>query len=165
MSNYKGEDREEKYYTPTELIDELFIMKSKYCKDEDITEYLENSAGGGAICDRFDKPYIAYDINPEPDRQDIKKCDYLKEKIEYKAGRVAIINPPFQKGLRFLYKSLEECDWCFCILSQNSLLNINYDKYYLEEVHLWRKYEFNGCKVAIIMCAIRKKREGDTYDN
>lgn len=163
MPNYKLDDREEKFYTPKELIDELFLLRDKYC-DFEITEYLENSAGGGAICDRFDKPYLAYDINPEPDRSDIKKCDYLKEKIEYKKGRVAIINPPFQKGLKFLYKSLEECDWCFCILSQNSILNLDYSKYWVEEIQLWRKYEFAGCKVSIALMAVRKKLPSDKYE-
>jgi len=167
--NYKGEDRLEKFYTPTELTDALFKLKDKFC-DVEITEYLENSAGGGSICDRFDKPYIAFDIQPDEHRDDIKECDYLKEKIEYKKGRVAIINPPFQKGLRFLYKSLEECDWSFCILSQNSILNLDYIKYWVEEIQLWRNYNFNkdgdgnACKVSITLMAVRKRREGDKYE-
>jgi hypothetical protein len=163
MGNYKGEDRLEKFYTPEELINELFILKDKFC-DVEITEYLENSAGGGSICDRFDKEYIAYDIQPEPDRGDIKQCDYLKEKIDYKPGRVALINPPFQKGLKFVYKSLEECDWTFAILSQNSFLNIDYSKYWVTEIQLWRNYEFPGCKVSICLIAIRKKRPGEKYE-
>lgn len=163
MANYKGDDRLEKHYTPTELIDELFILKDKFC-DVEITEYLENSAGGGSICDRFDKPYIAYDIEPEPDRKDIIKANYLKEKIEYKKGRVCVMNPPFTIGLKFVYKSLEECDWCFAILSQNSLLNIDYSKYWCPEIQIWRKYDFGSCKVGVILVAIRKKREGEKYE-
>jgi hypothetical protein len=163
MGNYKGEDRLEKHYTPDKLIDELFDMKDRLC-DVEVTEYLENSAGGGSICDRFDKPYIAYDIEPEPDRTDIIKADYLKQKIEYKKGRVAIINPPFNKGLKFVYKSLEESDWCFAILSKNSLLNIDYNKYYAAEIQLYKNYDFGTCKVGIILVALRKWREGDSYD-
>jgi hypothetical protein len=163
MSNYKGDDREEKFYTPTELINELFLLKDKFC-DVEITEYLENSAGGGSICDRFDKPYIAFDINPEPDRSDILKVDYLKHKIVYKKGRVALINPPFTKGLKFLYKSLEESDWCFCILSQNSILNLDYTKYWVEEIQLWRNYMFGDAEVNIALMAVRKRREGDRYE-
>jgi hypothetical protein len=163
MPNYKGEDRLEKHYTPKELIDELFILRDKFC-DVEITEYLENSAGGGSICDRFDKPYIAFDIEPETDRTDIKKCNYLKEKIEYKRGRVCIMNPPFTLGLNFVYKSLEECDWCFAILSQNSLLNLDYSKYWCPEIQLWRKYDFSTCKVSVILVAVRKRREGDKYE-
>jgi len=163
MSNYKGEDRLEKYYTPKELIDELFLLKDKYC-DVEIVEYLENSAGGGAIIDRFDKPYIAFDIKPEEHRDDIKECNYLKEKIDYIKGRVAIINPPFQKGLKFVYKALEESDWCFCILSQNSLLNLDYSSYWAEEIQLWRNYMFGDCKVSIVLMAVRKRRDGDKYE-
>lgn len=163
MGNYKGEDRLEKHYTPEKLIDELFDMKNRLC-DVEITEYLENSAGGGYICDRFDKPYIAFDIEPEANRTDIIKSDYLKQKIEYKKGRVAIINPPFQKGLKFVYKSLEEGDWCFAILSKNSLLNIDYNKYYATEIQLYKNYDFGACKVGIILVALRKLREGDSYD-
>lgn len=163
MSNYKGEDRLEKFYTPKELIDEMHLLKNKYVNFE-ITEYLENSAGGGSIIDSFDKPYIAYDIEPEPDRTDIKKCDYLKEKIEYKSGRVAMINPPFQKGLKFVYKSLEEAEYCIAILSKNSLLNIDYSKYWLDECQVWRKYDFSGTKVDIILIAIRKRKPGDKYE-
>ena len=29
--NYKGEDRLEKFYTPTELTDTLFKLKDKFC--------------------------------------------------------------------------------------------------------------------------------------
>ena len=163
MSNYKGEDRLEKFYTPKELIDELFIIKDKYC-DVQITEYLENSAGGGAICDRFDRQYIAFDIHPEEGRDDIKQCDYLKEKIDYKPGRVAIINPPFQKGLKFVYKALKECDWVFAILSQNSLLNLDYSKVWAEEIQLWRKYDFGGTKVGVILVAMRNRKDGDRYE-
>jgi hypothetical protein len=104
MSNYKGDDRAEAHFTTDELINEMFLLKDKYV-DFDITEYLENSAGDGRIIDRFDKPYIAYDINSL--RDDIKEVNYLKEKIEYKKGRVCIMNPPFAIGLKFLYKALK----------------------------------------------------------
>lgn len=163
MPNYNGDDRLEKFYTTKELVDELFILKEKYC-DVEIVEYLENSAGGGIICDRFDKPYIAFDIEPEPDRPDIKRADYLKEKIEYKKGRVCIMNLPFAKGLKFVNKAIKECDWVFCILSQNSILNLDYKKIWAEEIQLWRGYDFGACKVSITLMALRNRRDGDKYD-
>ena len=163
MPNYNGDDRLEKFYTTKELVDELFILKEKYC-DVEIVEYLENSAGGGIICDRFEKPYIAFDIEPEPDRHDIKRADYLKEKIEYKKGRVCIMNPPFGNGLKFVYKALKECDWVFCILSQNSILTLDYKKIWAEEIQLWRGYDFGNCKVSITLMALRNRRDGDKYD-
>ena len=163
MPNYKGEDRLEKHYTTEDLLDKLFEMKDRLI-DFEITEYLENSAGGGSICDRFDKPYIAFDIQPEEGRDDIKQCNYLKEKIEYKKGRVSIINPPFANGLKFVYKALEESDYCISILSHNSLLNIDYDKYFVDEINMYRNFQFEKCKVSIILIGIRKKKEGDSYD-
>jgi hypothetical protein len=152
MSNYKGDDRAEAHFTTDELINEMFLLKDKYV-DFDITEYLENSAGDGRIIDRFDKPYIAYDINSL--RDDIKEVNYLKEKIEYKKGRVCIMNPPFAIGLKFLYKALKECDYVIALLSQNSLLNIDYDKVWCDEIQLWRKVDFGTCKASVILVACR----------
>ena len=153
----------EKFYTPDYLIDELFDILKRFHKEE-ITEYLENSAGGGAILYRFDKPYIAFDIVNETGREDIKECNYLKEKIEYKKGRVSVINPPFTKGLKFLYKSLEEGDYTVCILSQNSILNLDYTKYWVDEIQLWHAVMFGDCKVTITLMGVRKRKEDDKYE-
>ena len=81
MANYKGDDRLEAHYTPKELIDEMFHLLNKYHKKE-VKEYLETSAGDGRIVDRFDKPYLAYDISTN--RNDIITTDYLKEYIPYR---------------------------------------------------------------------------------
>ena len=161
MSNLKYKGDKEAHFTTDELINEMFNLLKKYYK-EDISEYLENSAGDGRIIDRFDKPYIAFDIKSR--RYDIKECDYLKENIEYKKNRVCIMNPPFNKGLKFLYKALKECDYVLTILSQNSLLNIDYDKVWCDEIQLWRKYDFTTCKAGIILVACRSKKEGDKYE-
>lgn len=161
MGNYKLEDRKEAHYTPNELVDEMFYLLNKYYNG-DISEFLENSAGDGRIIDRFDKPYIAFDI--ESKRKDIKECNYLKEEIEYKEGRVCIMNPPFHNGLKFLYKALKECDYVVSILSQNSLLNLDYDKVWCDEIELWKKYDFVSCKANIIIVACRSKKESDKYE-
>ena len=166
MGHYKGDDRLEKHYTPIELLDEMWDIVERFHPNP--TEILENSAGGGAmidyIKDKSNVNIIAYDIHNETLREDIKECNYLKEKIEYKEGRLAFINPPFQKGLKFCYKALEECDRVIAILSQNSLINIDYDKYYLEEGQLWRNVDFGSCKVSICIISLRKKRDGDSYE-
>lgn len=86
---------EEKHYTPEFLIQKMWDI----LQEENIIaeEWLENSAGSGRMVDflksKSDKNIIAYDIITG--REDIKECNYLKEKIEYKKGRVAFINPPF----------------------------------------------------------------------
>lgn len=46
--------------------------------------------------DYLDKPYLAYDIEPEDDR--VIKQDYLELDIGYKKGRCVIGNPPFGRG-------------------------------------------------------------------
>lgn len=162
-ANYKGADRREHHETPDELIKEMFSLLTKYY-DGEIVEYLENSAGKGRIIDYFDKPYIAFDIEKYTDRDDIKICNYLKEKIPYKKGRVAVINPPFSLGLKFVYKALEECDYCVCILSQNSILNMDYSKYWCDEIQLWRNYGFENTKVSVSIMAVTKKKPGQKYE-
>ena len=163
MGNLKESNKEEKHYTPEELIDELFnILHQNY--KEPITEYLESSAGDGRIIDRFDKPYIAYDIINETGRADIIEADYLKTKIPYKKGRVCVQNPPFNKGLKFIYKALEESDYCVSVLSYNSLFNLDYSKYWIDETRLWRNFEFENCKISIVIVGVRKKRETDKYE-
>jgi hypothetical protein len=163
MGNYLKEDRLEFHETPEELVNEMFEVLKRYYKDE-ITEYLEPAAGKGRIIESFDKPYIAYDIEPHTERSDITIKDYLKTKIPYKKGRVCIQNPPFNKGLKFVYKSLEECDYTVALLSQNSIVNLDYSKYWVDEIQLWRNYPFEKTKVSITIMGIRKRRNGDKYE-
>ena len=164
MGNYKGEDRLEKHYTPDWLKDEMSLMLSEFYKG-DITEFLENSAGDGSLIDylkqKYNKPVIAFDILNETHREDIKECNYLKEKIGYKKGRISFQNPPFQNGLKFVYKSLEECDYCVSILSMQSFLNIDYDKYEVDNIWIYRNVDFGSCKVGICIIGIKKKKMND----
>lgn len=48
--------------------------------------------------DYLDKPYLAYDIEPEDDR--VQKADWLEVNLNYKKGRCIIGNPPFGKCLK-----------------------------------------------------------------
>lgn len=161
MGNYKGEDRLEKHYTTEYLYNYMNdnVLK-KYYKGE-ITEFIENSAGDGRMIDflkdKYNLPVSGYDIFNETGREDIIECDYLKEKIEYKSGRVAFINPPFNKGLKFVYKSLKESDYCVAILSVNSFLNIDYDKYEVDCIDIFKNYDFGSCKTSICIIGIKKK--------
>lgn len=164
MSNYKGEDRDE-FHSTTEYLynymyDEILM---KYYKG-DIKEVIETSAGDGRMIDFLnDKGHevIGFDNKNRNNRDDIKTCNYLKEIIEYKKGRVCFQNPPFAGGLKFVYKSLEESDYCVSILSLNSFLNINYDKYEVDTIDIFRKYDFGSCKVTICIVGIKKKLEND----
>jgi hypothetical protein len=161
MANIKQDNKLEKHYTPEKLIDFLFKQLDTYHKDN-IVEYLENSAGSGNIIDyikenRDCKEYIAYDIFNETLRPDIKQVDYLKENIDYKKGRVCVMNPPFQKGMKFVYKALKECDYVVTILSSNSILNFKYDDYIVEDITIVRKVDFGSCKMDIVVMCIKNK--------
>jgi hypothetical protein len=166
MANIKETNKLEKHYTTNQLLDEMYDLMLKYHTNP--TEVLENSAGSGNMIDylktKVNCRILAYDILNETKRLDIKECDYLKLKLDYKPGRLAFINPPFSNGLKFVYKSLKECDRVIAILSLNSLLNIDYDKYFLEEGQVWKNYDFKSCKVSIFLVVLRMKNKNDIYD-
>jgi hypothetical protein len=108
----------DKYYTSPELAEYVVSKTKEIIGEENITEYLEPSAGGGVFLDYLDKPYLAYDIEPEDDR--IIKQDYLKLELNYKKGRCIIGNPPFgnRSNLvrQFYNKSIENSDYISFIL-------------------------------------------------
>ena len=152
-------NKNEKYYTQNYYLEIMWNM----LKDNNIEaeEWLENSAGSGNIIDflkeKSNKNIIAYDIHNETKRSDIKECNYLQEKIEYKKGRVAFINPPFTKGLKFIYKALDECDYCIVLMSVSSILNLNWDKYEaLGYIYYKKNAEFDGTKVNICFMLLKK---------
>lgn len=153
----------EKHYTTSELYNHMWDeILMKY--NPNFLDFLETSAGDGRLIDFINsKGYDvkAYDIYNETDRDDIKQCDYLKTKLDYKKGRVTFMNPPFKYGLKFIYKALEETDYCISILSLNSFLNIDYDKYEVDTIDIFRDYDFGSCKVGICIVGIKKKIQYD----
>lgn len=157
MSYQQSNKRElEKFYTPDNLIKIMFELKDKYA-DFEISEYLENSAGSWNIIKHFDKPYIAFDIKPEPDSEEynIEECNYLKHHIDYKKGRVAMINPPFNRGLSFLYKALKECDYVVAMLSPNIIFSLDYERLHIDEIQIWKKIKFDIKYIDICIIACR----------
>lgn len=162
MSNLKQDNMLEKHYTTEELYNHMAENILDVFFKEEITEFMENSAGDGRMVDflkkRYNKPVIAFDIENETGREDIVECDYLKTKIEYKKGRVAFINPPFGKALIFIKKSLEECDYCISVAGANSIINFDYDKYEIDTIDVFRQHQFENCKVDICIFAARKKK-------
>lgn len=155
--NKNMNNKDEIHYTPQPLVDEMFNLLDEYYPNPEML--IENSAGMGIIIDswkkRYNKPYYAVDINSV--RSDIIKDNYLNHKIEYKKGNVSVFNPPFTKGLKFLYKSLEESDYVVALLSFQSLFNIDYDRVDVDKVLVYRKYDFGSCKIDIILLACKKK--------
>ena len=85
--------KNDKYYTPPDLAEYMVNKTKEIIGEQNITEYIEPSAGAGVFLDYLDKPYIAYDIDPEDDR--IIKQDWLTVDLQYKNGRCIIGNPPY----------------------------------------------------------------------
>lgn len=117
--------KNDKYYTNPELAKYIVNKTKKIIREENITEYLEPSAGSGVFLDYLDKPYLAYDIEPEDDR--IIKQDFLKMDLEYKKGRCVISNPPFGDRMntaqKFYKKSIKLGDYVVFILPISQLNN------------------------------------------
>ncbi len=95
--------------------------------EENITEYIESSAGGGVFLNYLDKPYLAYDIEPEDAR--IIKQNYLELELKYKIGRCVIGNPPYGSTMnmaqKFFKKSVELGDYIAFILPISQWDNVN----------------------------------------
>jgi hypothetical protein len=161
MSNLNKENKLEKIYTSKPLINHLFdLLDTHY--NEEITEFLEPASGSGniinSIKEKYNQNIIAFDIFNETNRSDIIQQDFLKTNIQYKKGRVCIMNPPFMKGIVFFKKCLQVCDIVISILSINSFLNINYNDYNCELIELINKQPFcDGKKYDICIVVIKNK--------
>ena len=130
----------DKYYTSPELAKYCVEKTKEIIGDENITEYIEPSAGSGVFLDYLDKPYLAYDIEPEDDR--IQKQDWLENNLTYKKGRCVIGNPPFGNrntlSVKFYKKSVLAGDYIAFILPLSQFKNSNqlyeFDLIYSEDL-------------------------------
>lgn len=137
----------DKYYTPKKLAEYCVNKTKEIIGEENITEWLEPSAGCGNFLDYLGDSYLAYDIAPEDDR--IAKQDYLGLDLEYKKGRCIIGNPPFGKrntlAVKFYKKSINLEDYIAFILPISQLNNNNqmyeFDLVYSEDLGL---YSYSG---------------------
>ena len=115
----------DKYYTSKSLAHRCVLKTKQVIGSHNITEYIEPSAGAGVFLDFLDKPYIAYDIEPEDER--IIKQDWLTVDLDYKKGRCVIGNPPFGRAnsllKRFYKKSTEVADYISFIMPISQLKN------------------------------------------
>jgi hypothetical protein len=115
----------DKYYTSSDLAEYCVNKTEKIIGKDNITEYLEPSAGNGVFLDYLQKTYKAYDIDPEDNR--IVKQDYLQLDIPYKQGRCIIGNPPYGNrnvlSVQFYKKSIQLGDYISFILPISQLNN------------------------------------------
>lgn len=123
----------DKYYTPKDLAEYCVNKTKEIIGEENISEWLEPSAGAGVFLDFLDDNYLAYDISPEDNR--IVKQDYLELDLEYKKGRCIIGNPPYgdrnSLSVKFFKKSILLGDYVAFILPSSQYNNNN------------QMYEFN----------------------
>lgn len=117
--------KNDKYYTPPDLANYCVEKTKEVIGTDNITEYIEPSAGAGVFLSYLDKPYLAYDIEPEDDR--ITRADWLGVNLEYKKGRCVIGNPPFGSrntlAVRFYKQSVKLADYIAFILPISQLNN------------------------------------------
>ena len=119
----------DKYYTPEWLV-EYTINKAKEIIGEDnISEFLEPSAGDGRFLNHLPVDTLAYDLEPEDSR--ITKQDFLSLELDYKPNRCIIGNPPYGDGAgilfnRFSNKSFDLGDYAVFILPVSQLDNNYY---------------------------------------
>ena len=98
---------------------------------------------------------LAYDIEPEDDRNRIAKADYLSLDLEYKKGRLIIGNPPYGRCLnmaqKFFKKSIEIGDYIAFILPISQLNNTHsmyeFDLIYSEDlgIHTYTDRKLHCC--------------------
>ena len=70
----------DKYYTSPDLAKYCVEKTKEIIGEDNITEYVEPSAGSGVFLNYLDKPYLAYDIEPEDDR--VVKANWLEVNLE-----------------------------------------------------------------------------------
>lgn len=130
----------DKYYTPKDLAEYCVNKTKEIIGEENITEWLEPSAGCGNFLDYLGDNYLAYDIAPEDDR--IIKQDYLELDLEYKKGRCIIGNPPYGEynllSEKFFKKSIQLGNYISFIqpISQlnNNIKMYEFDLIYSEDL-------------------------------
>lgn len=153
----------DKYYTSPELAKYCVEKTKEIIGSENITEYVEPSAGSGVFLDYLDNKHLAYDIEPEDER--ISKQDYLELELEYKKGRCIIGNPPFGNKntliVKFYKKSIKLGDFISFILPISQLNNnqqmYEFDLIYSEDLGL---KDYTGVKLHCCLNIYKRNKNG-----
>lgn len=126
MKKIKMKIANDKYYTSQKLAKYCIEKTFEIIGEENITEVIEPSAGGGSFSLQI-KDCIAYDIQPE--HESIIEQDFLELSQFYKAGRLFIGNPPFGSRMNLARKFYKKCvktgDYIAFILPISQLWNQN----------------------------------------
>jgi len=135
----------DKYYTPADLAEYCVKKTKEVIGEENITEWLEPSAGAGVFLPYLDNNYLAFDI--EPEAENIEQKNYLELDLPYFKGRCVIGNPPYGKGnytsVKFFKKAITQGDYVAFILPisqlNNNMYMYEFDMVYSEDLGK-RKY-------------------------
>lgn len=119
----------DKYYTPSDLAEYCVKKTKEIIGVENITEWLEPSAGSGVFLPYLDNNYLAFDIEPEADN--IEQKNYLELDLPYFKGRCVIGNPPFGHRADILFrkfydKAATQADYIAFILPLSQYKNTRY---------------------------------------
>ena len=144
----------DKYYTPRDLAEYCVNKTKEIIGEENITEYIEPSAGAGIFLEFLkDKPFKAYDIKPEG--EGIIEQDYLTLDLEYKKGRCVIGNPPFGDRCnlyrKFYNKSIENSEYISFIspikMLNNTRQDYKYDLIFSEDlgINIYSEIKLHCC--------------------
>tara|TARA_R110002096_G_scaffold409919_1_gene609409 strand:+ start:346 stop:1137 length:792 start_codon:yes stop_codon:yes gene_type:complete len=130
----------DKYYTPSDLAEYCVNKTNEIIGIENITQWIEPSAGNGSFLPFLKDNYIAYDL--EPENENIIKQDYLSLNLPYLKGRCIIGNPPFGRSnnliVSFYKKAITQCDYISFILPisqyENNIRLYDFDMIYSEKL-------------------------------
>ncbi len=131
----------DKYYTPYDLAEYCVKKTKEVIGKENITEWLEPSAGAGVFLPYLDNNYLAFDIEPEADN--IEQKNYLELDLPYFKGRCVIGNPPFGRSnnltVAFYKKAIQQADYIAFILPvsqyENNIRLFDFDMIYSEKLN------------------------------
>jgi len=153
----------DKYYTSQELAVYCVAQTVAIVGGDNITEFVEPSAGTGVFLGYLDKPCLAFDIAPE--HPSVKEQDYLALELPYKEGRCIIGNPPYGKGnytsVKFFKRAILQGDFVSFILPisqlNNNMYMYEFDMIHSEDIG---KQKYSGRLVHCVLNVYRRNADG-----
>lgn len=153
----------DKYYTPVDLAEYCVKKTKEVIGVENITEWLEPSAGAGVFLPYLGNNYLAFDI--EPEAQNIEQKNYLELNLPYFKGRCVIGNPPYGKGnytsVKFFKKAITQGDYVAFILPisqlNNNMYMYEFDMVYSEDLG---KRTYSDRKVHCVLNIYKRNQKG-----
>lgn len=153
----------DKYYTSSDLAEYCVNKTKEVIGFNNISQWLEPSAGSGVFLPYLGNNYLAFDI--EPDNDNVLKQDYLELDLPYLSGRCIIGNPPYGKGnytsVQFFKKAITQGDYVSFILPisqlNNNMYMYEFDLVYSEDLG---KRKYSGRDVHCVLNIYKRNPNG-----